>query len=249
MCREASAQCLTIVCVQCPDALAPRQLLLKEDWPHEDEVEDQLKAMCMVAQLMNVMVCYKHTQSGAEASQRTQTFISRTLKPHMGDTRAKQDRAIGNSPADGATPSSPEAGPNTLGSGSTHDSQEPVADAKTVADSITFDSDLASANTVGAASGTHACSSPTSSTKSRSLGTAASNSESVKTPDIKATANDTACCGSERTSSSARQDPSHSGPERKAAASDGATAVAKDHIHFAMIALSALHWTRVNLTP
>ncbi len=221
---------------------SPRHLLPEENWPYEDEIEDQLEAMCMVAQLTNVMMYYKRLQSGEEASQGTRAFISRALKPRMGDTRPKQDGATGNSPADGATPSSPGAGPNSPGFEIAHDSQHPVTDAKTPADSSTLDSDPVSANTVGAASGIHACNSPTSSTKSPSLGIAASDSESVKTPDAKAAANETACCGSEGTSSSVRQDPSQSGPERKATASAAAAVVAKEHIHLAMIALSALHW-------
>ena len=132
----------------CIGSPSPRQLLPKEDWPHEDEVEDQLEAMCMVAQLMNVMVCYKRLQSGEEASQKIRAFISRTLKPRTCDIRPMQDTGTGNSPADGATPSSPRAGLNSLKFGIAHDSHYPVTDAKPPADSNSFDSDPASATPV-----------------------------------------------------------------------------------------------------
>ena len=189
---------------------------------------------------MNVMVCYKRLQSGEESSQKIRAFISRTLKPL--DTRPMQDRATGDSPADGATPSSPRAGPNSHGSGVAHDSHYPVTDAKRLADSSTFDSEPASANPVGAASGTHACNSSTGSTKSPSLEPAASNPESVVSPRVKAAAVKDTCCPPEATGSSVRQDPLQSGPERKAASSAVAAATAEEHVHLAMIALSALQW-------
>ncbi|DBB15685.1 TPA: hypothetical protein ACH3X3_003895 [Trebouxia sp. C0006] len=226
----------------CIGSPSPRQLLPKEDWPHEDEVEDQLEAMCMVAQLMNVMVCYKRLQSGEEASQKIRAFISRTLKPRTCDIRPMQDTGTGNSPADGATPSSPRAGVNSLKFGIAHDSHYPVTDAKPPADSSTFDSDPASATPVGATSGTHACNSSTGSTKSPSLEPAASNPESVVSPRVKAAAIKDTCCPPEATGSSVRQDPLQSGPERKAASSAVAPATAEEHVHLAMIALSALQW-------
>ena len=244
-CRKAPAQTAHHVlravslCIGSP---SPRQPPPEEDWPHEDEVEDQLEAMCMVAQLTTVMVCYNISQPGEEASQRTRAFISRTLKPRTCATTPVQDRATGNSPADGATHSSPGAGPSSLGSGFAHDSQQPVTDAKARADSSTLDSAPALANTVGATSGTHACNSPTSSTKSPSLGTAASDPEYVVSPGVKAAAIKAARCGSEGTSSSVRQDPLQSGPEHNAAPCDVAAATAEEHIHLAMIALSALQW-------
>ena len=196
----------------------------------------------MVAQLMNVMVCYKRLQSGEEASQKIRAFISRTLKPRTCDIRPMQDTGTGNSPADGATPSSPRAGLNSLKFGIAHDSHYPVTDAKPPADSNSFDSDPASATPVGATSGTHACNSSTGSTKSPSLEPAASNPESVVSPRVKAAAIKDTCCLPEATGSSVRQDPLQSGPERKAASSAVAPATAEEHVHLAMIALSALQW-------
>ncbi|DBA77922.1 TPA: hypothetical protein ACH3X2_008345 [Trebouxia sp. C0005] len=196
---------------------------------------------------MNVMVCYKDLQSGDEqARQRTRAFINRTLKARTCDTRPMLDRATDNSPADGATPSSPGAGPNSPGTRIAHDSQYPVTDAKTPADSSTFDSHPASANTVGATSGTHAWNSSTGSTISPSLGTATSYSGFVNNgvvPEIKAASNKAARCGSEGTSNSITQDQLQSSPEHTAASSAvAATATAEKHIHVAMIALSALQW-------
>ncbi|KAL0041132.1 hypothetical protein WJX77_005804 [Trebouxia sp. C0004] len=234
--REDTVVCL---CIGCP---SPRQLLPKENWPYEDEVEDQLEAMSMVAQLMNVMVCYQRLQSSEEATQRTSAFISRTLKPRTCDNSPLQDRTTGNSPGEGATPSSIGACPNSPGPGIAHDSQHPVTVAKTPADSSTFDSVPVSANTGGAKSGTRACNSPTGSTKSPSLGTAASDPESFAIPDVKAAAVKAAHCSSEGTSSSVRQDPLLSGPQRKAAPSAIAAGTAEEHIHLAMISLSALQW-------
>lgn len=143
------------------------------------------------------MACCKTLQSGEKASQGTRALISSILKLRTYATRFVQDRATGNSPAKGATPSSPRAGPNSPGSEIAHDSQHPVTDAKTLADSSTSDSDPASANIIDATCGTHVCNSSTGSTRSPSLGTAASESESVVNLNVKAAANKAAHCGSE----------------------------------------------------